>query len=250
MNQHYYQAARLRPFEDKSIHKVWVHPKDGSSAFPRPVSQLAAAQNFQTPEIERFQEKTEAKAGRAFQNPGELSKRERDAVAEWIALHIIRSKRSYSEIFPSSEEYNRFFFEEFEKEVLITRKFTLYPPIAAIGGRFFITSDEPIVEFRGALEHKEIARGFAKSPEILIMFGLQPALPEFPLPVEDHFNAMVFANTGEFVYSHRKDVSLSNLKDIAKKYGMIPTRQSITFEGKLSSGDVEHLSAIRGRKAN
>lgn len=248
MNLHHYQAASLKLFEDPSLNKVWVYSKEGISPSPKPVCQCAAEENFQSETLEKFQQKTETAAARAFQSNGPWDERERNAVVEWVALHIIRSKRSHDQLFSSAEDYNREFFDEFREEVLITRKFTFYPPIIARPGCFFITSDQPIVEIYGSLSDKEMARCFAKSPDVMISLGLQPGPPEFALTVEDYFNAMIWANAHEFVFSHRKDMPVAKLQQIAEEFEMFPVEKSITFQGWLSRQDLEHMDALQARE--
>ena len=98
--------------------------------------------------------------------------------------------------------------------------------------QFLITSDYPVVELWADLPdgEKHLVRCFAKSPNILVLlWGNGMLEPTFPISVEDYFNAMMWAMSDEFVYSHRNDVPMEKLKGIAQNFEMLPVEETIGF---------------------
>jgi hypothetical protein len=90
MEQHNYQEARLKLFEDPDLRKVWLHPRTGERPFPQPAGQITAESDFQKPELEFFQQQIEARAGPAFKKLGYWNEREYLAICEWAILHLAR----------------------------------------------------------------------------------------------------------------------------------------------------------------
>ena len=220
---HNYQEARLKAFEDKRINEVWVYPKTGSRPFPLPASKITVETNFQRRDLELFQEKIETRAGHVFAKAGAWDQRDYDAMTDWVALHLIRNRKSRSEFFASPEDFNDRFMSEFEKEVVISRY--RYPNVdvhTSKGDRFLITSDHPVVELQVPGE-SDYVRCFAKSPEIVVLFSSRRQPPQFEIAIEDFFNAMVYAIADESVFSHRNDVSLDKLQRTAETFQMFPT---------------------------
>ncbi len=98
--------------------------------------------------------------------------------------------------------------------------------------KFLITSDFPVVELWADLPNGDnrLVRCFAKSPEILVLlWGDGMPEPKFPIAIEDYFNAMVWAVADKFVYSHRNDVPMKKLKEIAQDFDMSPVEETIAF---------------------
>lgn len=222
MEQHNYQEARLKPFEDKRINKIWIYPKNGDRRFPRPASKVTVETNFQTGDLESFQEKIETEAAPAFLKLGNWDEEDYVKITKWAALHLIRNRKSRREFFSSPKDFNHRFMSEFNKELAISRD--RYPNVdihKCTRGRFLITSDHPVVELQVPGE-SDYLRCFAKSPETLILYSAREKPPQFEIPIEDYFNAMVRGLADQLVFSHRNDVNIQNLKKIANEFEMCP----------------------------
>ncbi len=102
-------AAALKLFEDPHLNEVWVYPKDGTAPSSKPVRQCAAEEDFQTQELEDFQQKTEDAAVRALRHAEPRNDKERNAIVEWVSLHIIRTKKSQDQFFASAKDFNHGF---------------------------------------------------------------------------------------------------------------------------------------------
>jgi len=222
MELHNYQEARLKLFEDKRLNKVWLHPKNGDRPFLLPASKITIETDFQTPHLESFQEKIETRAAPAFQKAGKWNPEDYEAITQWVVLHLIRNRKSRREFFSSPEDYNRRFVSEFYKELAISR--SRYPNVDIYRcqeGRFLVTSDHPVIELQIPGE-TDYVRCFAKSPDCLVLFSGRAQSPQFEIPVEDYFNAMVYSLADQFVFSHRNDVCIQTLREIAERFGMSP----------------------------
>jgi hypothetical protein len=223
MELHNYQEARLKLFEDKFINKVWVFPKNAARPFPLSASKITVETDFQTPDLESFQQKIETRAARALREPGKWKPEDYDAISEWAVLHLIRNRKSRKEFFSSPKDFNNRFISEFKKELTISRN--RYPNVDIYGckpDRFLITSDHPVVELQVHGE-RDYVRCFEKSPQIIILFSERTRPPEFEIAIEDFFNAMVYAVADQFVFSHRRDVCVETLKRIKEKFDIFPT---------------------------
>lgn len=222
MELHNYQEARLKLFEDKRLNKVWLHPKNGDPPFPLPASKITVETDFQTPDLESFQEKIESRAAPAFQKAGKWKPEDYEAITQWVVLHLIRNRKGRREFFSSPEDYNSRFILEFHKELAISRN--RYPNVDIYDcgqNHFLVTSDHPVVELQVPGE-TDYVRCFAKSPGCLVLFSQRTHPPQFEIPVEDHFNAMVYALADQFVFSHRKDICIQTLRRIATEFEMSP----------------------------
>jgi hypothetical protein len=232
MDQHNYQEARLKLFKDRRFNEIWVYPKEGSQPFHRPASECSVENDFQTTALENFQEKIESNASRAFRVNGPWSQRQHEDITAWLALHVLRNPKTRKAVFGSRAEWNTRFMEEYEKELVFSGYFNCVRHMQCPKNRFLITSDFPVVELWADLPggKKHLVRCFAKSPEILVLL-LGDGMPEptFPIAVEDYFNAMVWAVADKCVYSHRNDVPLAKLKEIAQTFDMSPIEETIGF---------------------
>jgi hypothetical protein len=222
MDQHNYQKARLKLFEDKKINEVWLYPKNGDRPFHLPASKITVETDFQRPNLESFQGKVETRAAPAFLKVGKWDKEDYAAITEWVVLHLIRNRKSRREFFSSPEDYNDRFIPEFYNELAISRH--RYPNVdvhESKDGHFLVTSDHPVVELQVPGE-SDYVRCFAKSPDFLILYSARKKPPQFEIPVEDYFNAMVYALADQFVFSHRNDANIQTLKKIANEFQMWP----------------------------
>ncbi|HEY2711443.1 MAG TPA: hypothetical protein VGI60_02930 [Chthoniobacterales bacterium] len=232
MDQHNYQRARLKLFEDKRLKEVWICPKDGSKPFHKAASKCSTEKDFQALELEEFQRRIESDASRALRADGPWPQKQHDHITAWLALHILRNPKTRRDIFASREDWNSRFMEEYEKERVFSGYFNCVRQMARPADQFLITSDYPVVELWADLPdgEKHLVRCFAKSPNILVLlWGNGMLEPTFPISAEDYFNAMMWAVSDEFVYSHRNDVPIEKLKGIAQNFEMLPVEETIGF---------------------
>jgi hypothetical protein len=155
-----------------------------------------------------------------------------DDVTAWLALHVLRNPKTRRELFGSREEWNTCFVEEYDKERVFSGYFNCVRHMQCAKNQFLITSDFPVVELWADLPNGDnhLVRCFAKSPDTLVLLWGNPMPePKFPIPVEDYFNAMVWATADNFVYSHRSDVPMQKLKEIAQNFDMSPVHEVIGF---------------------
>ena len=225
MNQHHVQEAYLKSFGDPSG-KLWVYPKRGGKPLRRTAKQCASREDFQSRELELLQNRLVETPGiRAMRANGSLSEQEYHALSAWMALHILRNARSRFELFDSRDDFDARFMDEFGKERLLSdyyRYVFTHPPTNS----FFVTSDNPVIEF--AVEG-QFVRCCAISPEKMMLFSPIDDQPFHELGIEDMFNALVWANAVEYVFSHRKGVSIQRLEQFAKRYKMEPVEQNTSF---------------------
>jgi hypothetical protein len=228
MIQHYVQEAYLKSFEDEHG-KLWVYPKNGGKPLHRPTKQCTAEENFQSDDLELFQNRLVETPGiKALRATGFLSELEYDSISSWMGLHILRNQKSRRELFKSRDDYDARFKEEFEKELLFSGYYTFvftYRP--ADESHFWLTSDNPVIEFRIG---DQLVRCCAISPQKMILFSPINDRPTHELRMEDFFNAMVWANALEYLFSHRGDVSIEKFKEHAKAFGMFPRQEDMGFE--------------------
>ena len=232
MDQHNYQKARLKLFEDKRFNEVWVCPKDGGKPFRKSANECSAEKDFQTTALEDFQKKIESDASRAFRATGPWSQKQHSDITAWLALHVLRNPKTRRKIFASREEWNTRFMEEYDKERVFSGYFNCVRHMQCAKNQFLITSDFPVVELWADLPNGDnhLVRCFAKSPDILVLlWGDRMPEPKFPIPVEDYFNAMAWAMADKFVYSHRSDVPMEKFKEIAQNFDMSPVDETIGF---------------------
>src|SRR5713101_364493 len=216
MNQHHVQEAYLKLFEDETG-KLWVYPKNGGKPLHRPTKQCTVEENFQSDELELFENRfVETPGIKALCATGFLSESENNSISSWMALHILRNQK----LFESREDYDTRFKPEFEKERVFSGYyrfvFTYWP---ADDSHFFLTSDNPVIEFTVG-DH--LVRCCSISPQKMILFSPINDRPTHELRIEDFFNAMVYANAVEEVFCHRGDVSLEKLKGLTETCGIFP----------------------------
>src|SRR6266404_5782609 len=164
MEQHNYQKAQLKLFEDKRLNEVWVCPKDGSKPFPKPAGDCTAEKDFQTSALENFQRRIESDASRAFGAKGAWSQKQHEDITAWLALHVLRNPKTRRAIFGSREEWNSRFMDEYDKELLFSGYFNCVRHMHCAKSRFLITCDFPVVDLWADLPNREkhLVRCFAK----------------------------------------------------------------------------------------
>jgi Protein of unknown function (DUF4238) len=226
MNQHSVQRAYLKSFADKSG-KIWVYSKTGGRPIPRSPRQCAAKEDFQSTELELYQNKfIETPGIKALRVDGSLSQSEFEQSSMWMALHILRSPTARAELFESKEDYEKRLLSELQIERLFADYYRHAYTHVVAEPDFVITSDNPVIEFTCA---DFLMRACAISPQKLIFFSPRAGKFEHELSMHDFFNAMMFGGPSEHLYSHRNDVLVERLAEFAHAYGLQAVIEDIGF---------------------
>jgi hypothetical protein len=225
--QHHVQEAYLKSFED-GTGRLWVYPKNGGKPFHRPAGQCAAEENFQSDAMEMLQSRLIETPGiRALRTTGVLSEGQRDSICMWMGLHILRNQKGLTELFRSRDDYEQRFKQELQAELLFSGYFRFAFVCELANDRdYWLTSDNPVTEFT-VDEH--LVRCCSASPKKMILFSPINDRPTHELGIKALFNAMVWANAHEHVFSHRGDVSIETLRGRAKAFDMVPVLENIGF---------------------
>ncbi len=227
MNQHSIQEAYLKKFAHKNG-RVWVYRKSGGRPAPRPTSQCAAEEDFQSAALEFYQNRVIETLGiKALRIDGSLSDEEFEQMSMWMALHIIRAEKAREQLFESAADYEQRFHHEFLKEQLFTAYYRHAYTHAISEPNFAVTSDDPVIEFTC---EDFFIRACALSPQKLIFFSPQEGKLEHELPLHDFFNAMMWSSPGEQLYSHRPDLRVDDLKQFSRAYDLRGVIEDIQFE--------------------
>lgn len=227
MNQHTVQKAYLKGFAAASG-KVWVYAKGGGRPVPRSPGQCAAEEDFQSPQLEFYQQQVIESPGiRALRLDGSLSEAEFEQISMWMGLHIIRTKKAREYLFASAADYEQRFRGEFTKEQLFSAYYRYAYTHAVIEPNFVVTSDDPVIEFWC---EDFLMRGCAVNPRKLIFFSPRDGKLEHELAMHDFFNAMMWGSSGDRLYSHRDDLRVEDLKGIAGAYDMRAVIEDVQFE--------------------
>ena len=231
MKLHSIQQAYFKPFvTDAKTGKLWVYPKNGDRKFLKPSSWCTAEDAFQPRVLEHEQNAIVEAPGiialRKLSSPSVLSAEEYHRISQWAALHTIRNKKMRREL---GEAYQEQFRDEFEKELLFTKaQYPVAYTYRATKQRFFITSDNPVVEVK--IPNGPQLRLLVITPRMLAVFA--PCVGKFTPDdhsVEDYVNSVVWAFSFEYVYSHKSDVDIERFKQVAVEYKMIPVFESQQF---------------------
>lgn len=224
MNQHSIQGAYFKSFRNADG-KVWVYPKEGGDRFQKPTSWCTAENDFQSEALERAQaniiELPGIKALRSLLSPSGLSELEYDLLSQWSALHILRNQRMRSALKEAGKDYEKEFPNEFEMELLFSKGYYTHAKVyTCSGSNFFVTSDDPVVEF-SCSDH--CVRFFVVSPQKLVQLSSRDGMFSHEQECfEDVVNSMILSKAFKHIYSHRDDVDINKYKRIADKWGMIP----------------------------
>jgi len=233
MNQHNVQKAYLKFFADKSG-KVWVYSKAGGRPILKSPAECAAAENFQSSELEFYQNRVIETPGiRALRASGTLSQREYEHISMWMALHILRCQKARQELFESTADYETRFHEELSKERLFSQYYKYVYTHKIVEPDFAVTSDDPVIEFACG---DFFVRGCAVSPHKLIFFSPHEGRLEHELGLHDFFNGMMWGAPGERLYSHRPDLRVDHLSRIARDFDLRAVMEDVRF-GVSASGD-------------
>jgi hypothetical protein len=224
-DQHHIQEAYLKEFED-GTGKLRVYPKEGGKPFRRSAGQCAAEERFQSEVLEFLQNRMIETPGiRALRETGQLSDSQFQSISLWMALHILRNQKAFRELFESSGDWE----ERFKQELEVERLFAGYYRFAFIceldgDNDYWLTSDNPVIEFAIG---EDMVRCCSISPKRMILFSPIDDVPAHELGIKNFFNAMVWANSDRYVFSHKNNVSMKRLQDDAKIFEMAPRLESI-----------------------
>jgi hypothetical protein len=235
MNRHSIQEAYLKKFADKTG-RIWVYRKSGGRPAPRPASQCAAEEDFQSAALEFYQNRVIETPGiKALRIDGSFSDEEFEQMSMWMALHIIRAEKAREQLFESAADYEQRFHHEFLKEQLFTPYYRHAYTHTISEPNFVVTSDDPVIEFTC---EDFFIRTCALSPQKLIFFSSREGRLEHELPLHDFFNAMMGGCPGEQLYSHRPDLRVDDLKQFSRAYDLRGVIEDTQFE---ILGDVHAL---------
>jgi hypothetical protein len=225
-HQHHIQEAYFKAFEDKKG-KLWVYPKNGGKPLYRPAKQCTA-RNFQSDALEFLQNQLIETPGiGALRRKGKLTEAQYASISLWMALHILRNEKSFRELFQSNN-----WEERFKPELEAERIFSGYYRfvfICELDGDidYWLTSDNPVIEFR--IEN-EFVRCCSISPTRMILFSPRDDVPTHELGIKNLFNAMVWANADQYIFSHNKHVSIEHLQQNATVFKIAPVLENIQLE--------------------
>jgi hypothetical protein len=226
MNQHSAQKAYLKSFEDKSG-RLWVYSKSGGKPFPKPAGECAAEEDFQSKDLEFYQQRMIETPGiKALRAEGSLTDLEYEQASLWMALHIIRNAKARRELFKSAEEYEQRFPLELEKERLFANYYTNVYTHVCDDPKFLITSDNPVIEFQC---DDFFMRCCPLFPRKVILFSPHSGKLDHEAGLEEFINAMVWGATEECIYSHRKDLAVERLQAFTQAYGLDVLVEDISF---------------------
>lgn len=233
MNQHSVQKAYLRGFAAKSG-RVWKYAKTGGRPIPKSPGECAAEEDFQSRALEFYQQQVIETPGiKALRVDGSLSEKEFEQMSVWMNLHIIRTQKVREQLFESADDYERRFHDELRKEQLFSAYFRFAYTHEVIEPNFVVTSDDPVIEFTWA---DFLMRACALSPQKLIFFSPLKGKFEHELSMHDFFNAMMWGSPGDYLYSHRADLRVDDLRVFARAYDLRAVIEDVQFEIS-ASGD-------------
>lgn len=227
MNQHNVQEAYLKNFETKG--QIWVIEKKTGNIKRRPAGQCTAEEDFQSYELERFQnDKIESRGItklRKIDSEESLTNEDATAILNWTALHSIRNKRFREE---SGIDYNDKFYELLEIEIKFTYNFRFFYTYKCQDDKFFISSDNPVLDFTIGQNYLRI---LPWSPSKLIVFT---PIDDKPIHSNVEFtemtNSMIFSKTYEEIYSHKKELPLNRFRKNVKRWNLEPQFEEMQFK--------------------
>jgi hypothetical protein len=230
MNQHHVQEAYLRKFAAPGG-RIWVYSKLGSKPVAKPPRQCAAEEDFQSPQLEFYQQQAIESPGiKALRLNGSLSDAEFEQVSIWMGLHIIRTQKAKENLFTSAIDYEQRFHGELRKEQLFSAYYRYAYVHVVAEPNFVVTSDDPVIEFWC---EDFLMRACAVNPQKLVFFSPQDGKLDHELPLHDFFNAMMWGSRGEFVYSHRQDLNVGKLKEFVRVYDLRSVIEDVAFEASV-----------------
>ena len=234
MNQHSIQEAYLKKFAAPGG-RIWVYSKRGGKPVLKPAAQCAAEEDFQSEELEFYQQQVIESLGiKALRVNGSLSDEEFEQMSMWMGLHIIRTRTAREQLFESAADYQSRFHDELRKEQLFSAYYRYAYAHAVAEPNFVITSDDPVIEFSC---ERFLIRACAVTPQKLIFGSPLPGKFEHTLPMHDFFNAMMWGSPGDRLYSHRPNLRVEDLQEFDRIYDLRSVIEEIQF--KISATTAE-----------
>jgi hypothetical protein len=234
MNQHSVQKAYLKKFAAPGG-RVWVYSKTGGEPVPTPPRQCAAEENFQSEALERYHQQAIEHSGiKALRVNSFLADEEFEQISMWMGLHILRTKKARELLFASPADYEQRFHDEIRKEQLFSFYYRHAYTHTVAEPNFVITSEDPVIEFRCG---SSLIRACAVNPQKLIFFASEEGKLEPELPMHDFFNAMMWGSPGDYLYSHRSDLRVNELRSFVQAYDLRAVIEDVQFETLGRSGN-------------
>lgn len=233
MNQHSIQKAYLKNFESKG--RIWVFDKISGNKVAKPASQCAAENNFQSELLEKLQnyeiENPGIKKLRNMASDYVLTEEDITKIMYWTALHVIRSKKFRKN---SGIDHELDFRELYQTEKLFSGYYRNIFTHTCSGSKFFITSDNPIVEFT---VDDHMLRVLVWSPVKAFLFS---PINDFPVHQEveitEMINSMMYSSSYEEVYSNHNQLPLDKYEDNIQKWNLTPNFEKTKFIIKGDGG--------------
>lgn len=228
MNQHHIQEAYLKNFADKG--KLWVFNNMTESYSSKPASQCTIEENFQSDQLEKLQNATIESPGiqklRKLVSKGNLSDDDIKTILYWTALHTIRNKNFRGN---SGLNYQSDFDELLNTEKLFTNYFRYIFIYSCNQNNFFITSDNPIIEFYIG---DKILRVLTWSPQKAILFSPIDNYPSHEVEFSEMVNSMLLAGSFAEIYSNNKNLPIKKYKENIEEYNLKPKTENTLFYTK------------------
>lgn len=227
MNQHHIQEAYLKKFE--SSDRVWIYTRHSDKFDQKPASQCTSEEDFQSEYLEVFQNREIESPGikklRKLTTEHSLTEDELSQVLYWTALHSIRNKNFRTN---SGLDYNSKFNELLETEKLFSNYYrVIFRYNCVENEEFFITSDNPIIEFTVG---NCILRVLTLSPKMALLFS---PIPDHPVHASISFpemvNSMLYASCFDEIYSNTKDLQIDNYKNNMNLLNLYPVWENTEF---------------------
>jgi len=230
MNQHHIQKAYLKNFEHKG--KIFVFNKSIQKFHLKPAKECTAETNFQSEYLEKFQNLEIEDQGirklRKIVSDSSLNEEEINQIMYWTALHAIRNKNFRMN---SGLSYELAFQNLFNTEKLFSNYFRTIFRYSCINKKeFFITSDNPIIDYKVG-EH--IFRILTLTPKTALLFSPIDKRPtHIDLSFPDIVNSMLFSSCYKEIYSDRNTLDIDSCKKHKELYNLDYNWEEIRFKIK------------------
>lgn len=218
MNQHSIQEAYLKLFCVNG--KLWAHDINTKTALNKPASWCTSEVDFQPEFLDRIQndmfESPGIKSLKKLLDGNTISLDEFDIVRYWSALHIIRSQKYRNN---PNVNYEIDYHKMIEKEMLFSHYFKHSYICESTDGKYFITSDNPIIEIPS---NDSIIRVFTISPtKLLLLTPIDEKIRSTEIEFTELVNTSLWANAYKYVFSDKKVLPLSTYDENIKKWNIV-----------------------------
>lgn len=215
MNQHSIQEAYFKNFCVKG--KLWAHDIKTKATLHKPASWCTTEVDFQSEILDKIQNDT-------FESPGiksiknlldgkTISLVEFDLIRYWTALHIIRSQKYRNE---PNVNYKIDYAKMIETEMLFSHYFIHAHLCEYTDGKYFITSDNPIIEI--SIDNC-LARVFTLSPtKLLLLAPIDKKFSSTEIEFTELINTILWINAFKYVFSDKRVLPISTYEENIKKW--------------------------------